>query len=182
MNKSLALLIGLVVVAAGVVGYFTLGKDDAAVTQVGTSVTGNTFNTAKTAMIVWAPTTAAGTSTSILNSDANDRIVKQTQFFCSGLTNAFAQTSAGVASLQFTMATTATANPAAITNANTLLTAAVVATSSPALFVASTSPGVTGTAGKDFARVWAANSYLSVTANATSSTQGCIIGVDYSAT
>lgn len=135
---------------------------------------GATFNTAKIAAINWTLSDSA-TSTSILNGDANDRIVEGAQYWCSGVgTSKTAFTGAGLDALSFSAATTSASAPAIITNTNFVLNT-TVATSTATLFVASTSPGLTATAAQ---RIWASGSYLTFWSNATN-TAACNIGVQY---
>jgi len=151
----------------------------AQVQQVG-SPTGSTFNTAKIAMINWTIAAVSGsngsaTTTSLYNGDSSDRIIQSVQFDCASVgTSKTAYTGAGLANLIFTAATTSSSAPAAITNANVVLSTSV-STSSTELYVSTTTPGLTGSA---FVRRWASGSYLTFASNATN-TAACTIGVSY---
>lgn len=174
MTTKTVLVLAVVAALVGV-GFYTYGGNSNG-TGNSTSVAGNTFNAAKTAMIVWSPISASATTTSILNTDANDRIIKQAQYSCTGLTNSFAQTAAGVAALIFQAATTSASAPANFSGNTNFVLNTTVATSTAELFVGSTTPGATASS---FVRRWGAGTYLTFSANATSSAQTCVIGVDY---
>lgn len=174
---ALAVIAGLV--AGGVVLHFAPVHTQTNV--ISGSSAGATFNTAKFAAIVWQPgnvgtqTNGAATTTSLFNGDASDRIITNLTYSCSGVGSSnTAYTGAGLASLIFTAATSSASVPNSITVTNALLNTNI-ATSSTELFVASTTPGLTGSA---FVRRWAAGSYLTFSSNATN-TATCAIGVNY---
>ena len=172
MKTSEKIILGVIGIIA-VVGLFLPVQK---LINIGASAVNSTFLSAKVAAIAFSPTTGA-TTTSILNTDASDRIVTDAFVTCSGVGTSYtALTGAGLASLQFKMATSSTAFPAIISNTNLLLSSAVIATSSVDVYVATTTPGLAGTS--DFVRRWAAGSYLAVTSNATN-TAACIVGVHY---
>lgn len=163
----------------GAIAFFGLspfGKQ--IVQQTFGSAVGSTFNTAKIAMINWAPTTNAASSTSILNGDASDRIIKQTTYSCSGFNANFNGTAAGgLANEVFTIATTSVANVGLQGNTNFILSTNVATSATVSeVFNASTTPGGTATVNT---RRWAAGTYLSINSTGTSSAAACTIGVDY---
>lgn len=148
------------------------------------SPAGSTFGTAKFAGVAvnLASPGANGTSTSILNGDASDRYISSIKAGCQGVGSSnTAYVGGGLASLQLTVATSTTAAPATNSNTNSVGGGAVVISTSTAVFGISTStiagnstsPGIT-----KVYFVWASNSYLTFTTNATN-TAACTFGVDY---
>jgi len=171
-------LIGLVVVLFVAIGaYFYPG---ASTSLLGASPSGATFGDAKIASIainLAAPGTNA-TSSSILNTDSNDRFIMSEEIGCEGVgTSKTAYTGTGLASLTLTMATSSTAAPTANGNANTL-PVITIGTSTPNFVIASSTAGTPGT--NLVSNIWAAGSYLTITANATN-TAACSAGIRYSA-
>ncbi len=177
-NKSIMFLSFAVVGALfGTVAFFGMSPFIHEVVQqmqVGsTSGTGNTYHAATFA---FNPTTAAATTSSIVNGDAQDRIVTAAYVSCSGVGSSnTAYTGAGLANLTFTMATTAASAPAALVNVAYVLQQNV-ATSTVDTQVASTSISkfATGNAIR-----WQAGSYMSISSNATN-TAACTVTVPYS--
>lgn len=152
----------------------------------GASATGSTFNTAKFAGITasLASVGANGTSTSILNTDANDRYVTSLKAACQGIgTSQTAYSGTGLVALKLTVGTTTTSAPATIPTANLIANAVTVATATPILVIAS-STAITPNAGSNSGNIaalndlWAAGSYLTFWVNATN-TAVCTFGVDY---
>ncbi len=197
LQKSVLALFGVMAIlgAGAFMGFSPFLKVINNVEQIaGASPTGTTFNSAKVAAISWTPSTAAATSTSILNTDANDRYVIDNVIACGQATTSYtAITGGGLANLIFKAATTSTANPAVISNTN-LIMSDTIATSSgiapgatggfPVILVASSSvpaasPILTSNVGvAGFWFDWPAGSYLTFWANATSTT-ACTVGVHY---
>lgn len=166
INFILGLLAGVIIGAAGAIVFS--GSD-----VVETSPTGATFNSAKVAAIVAAPATASATTTSILNSDANDRYITSTFAYCGGLgSSQTAYTGAGLANLTLKAATTSTAAPAALTNTNLVMNVNI-ATTTP-----NTSAVATSTFVSAINQRWAAGSYLTFEFNATN-TAACTVGANY---
>jgi len=170
----------VVAVIAGVLGGFIGGKLSSTTNVVhvdGTtgSPVGSTFNTARIAMI--NASFASATSTGVYNGDTSDRIITDATWDCTGVgTSQTAYTGAGLVTWTISMATSSTASGSSFVNANTnYVVTTVQATSSPEVYVASTTPGLTGSA---FVRRWAAGSYLNIFTNATN-TAACVIGVKY---
>lgn len=154
--------------------YFFPKNETVTVTQVGASSAGSTFSTAKVGEIVgFAPATDSATTTSILNTDANDRVVSSYFASCNTVgTSLTYLTGTGLATLQFTFSTStvATGYGSAKTNGGNLL----VATSTADSFTASsTSPFP-----NPVARIWPTGTYLIVNSNATN-TAVCAVGVHY---
>lgn len=176
MNKIIYTVVGILVL----VGVFFLGKSLGTVNlTAGASATGSTFSTAKEAAITWTLSNSA-TTTSILNTDANDRYIKTAQAMCTGVGTSFtAFTGAALSALTITAATTSTAAPATITNVNTFLTNQTLATTSPNSYFSTSTPELGGGSPfADYARIWAAGSYITFASNATN-TATCTIGVTY---
>ncbi len=160
----------VVAILLGVAGFFFLGSKTK--TQfVSGSAAGATFNTAKTAAIVFAPVSNAASSTSVYNGDASDRIIKDAHITCTG---AAFTAQPNLASVVFSAATTAVSSLGLQANVNLPLFVAV-SSSSAELYVASSTQNTT-------ARRWNAGSYLTFLTNATSTGESCVIGVDYIAT
>lgn len=174
IDIKLVLAIGLCAVIGAVGWFLPLQKPmPLAVSPVGT-----TFGTAKIADVNWTPTTASATSTSVKNSDANDRFVKSVHYFCTGMgTNFFSQTAAGVSALVFQAATSSSASIVSnLPTSNYILSTNVSTSSDVSVLTSTSTPGKTAT--QEYLR-WPAGSYIVFTANATSSTASCTIGVDY---
>lgn len=169
MNTSsvMAGFIGVVGIAVGLVFGFTIWHKDSVQQQqqlAQASPAGTSFSTAKIAEAVLVPTTsgAGATSTSILNTDANDRIVTDAGVSCTGATAAVFGTGS-VAEWSFKAGTTTTANPPALGVAGSLAMNVVMATGTYDGFTA------TSTYTLPAARRWATGTYMSFTTNATSS-------------
>lgn len=163
-------IVGALVVAA-IAGAYLFPH---AVPSFGNAAAGSTFSSAKVAAININPQNRTSTSTSIYNGDASDRIITDAFVTCTGLTNMFGATDAGVINFQWGAATSSVAAP---TNSilNNALSAMniTVATSSADGYTATT------TYTSAFARRWAAGSHLIFQTNATSSSASCQAGVHY---
>lgn len=156
------------------------------------SPAGSSFSNAKFAGTVASLTIpgSTGTSTSILNGDASNRYVMGVKVGCTGLgTSQTAYSGTGLAALTLTVATSSTASPVTNGNTNRVTTPITIATStgtfafasSTATLLATTSVnGSVGVSGgsTDIGTVWASNSYMTFTTNATN-TAACTFGVDY---
>lgn len=171
MNKKY--ILGLVLVGIVAITALFFPKYQTSPIASGTSSTSGTVNnTAKIASIAMALST--GTSSSILNTDATDRIVESGFYSCDNLTTVLnPYNGAGLAALSFEVATTSAAasSATAVTNGNAAFKS-TVATSSSYGFVASSTYAV------PFPRVWAAGSYMTFWSNATT-TASCTIGLHY---
>lgn len=174
------IITGLVVIGAilGTIAFVGFSPFQKTVIEQFGSTAGTTGNTGKRATIVWAPQSSTATTTSILNTDASDRVIISMDMTCAGIgASGTALTSAG---LVVTAATSSTANPGAITNTNLiLLTTNTFATSTAELFQATSSPGLTGVAANVFVRRWASGSYLTFSLNGTQPNATCTIGASY---
>ncbi len=145
----------------------------------GTSPSGSTFASAKFAAVAInvANTGANGTSTSILNTDTNDRYVSAFKLGCSGIGNPLtAYTGAGLASWKVQIGTTSTAAPVSFSsNIAISNTGFVIGTSTTNIMIASSTLLI---ATSSYATLWPANTYMTFFFNATT-TGTCSIGLDY---
>lgn len=175
MNETIK-LIGVGVLSgiiASLIGHAIWPNVTTQVTKTVGSSTGTTFNTAKTAAIVFAPISNTASTTSVYNGDVSDRIIKDAHITCTGA-NFSAATALVSTGVVFSAATTAVASLGLQSNVNLALSVAV-GTSTAELYVASSSQNT-------IARRWNAGSYLTFLTNATSTGESCVIGVDYIAT
>ena len=177
MTKTIILGVLAVIVTGGIVGGYYFPKNNPV---FGSSPAGSTFSTQKVAQVAvnLASPGSNGTSTSILNTDANDRFITGEEVGCETVgTSKTAYTGTGLASLTLTIATTSTAAPATISNTNTL-PVVTIATATPNFVISSSTAGTPGTS--IVSNIWASGSYLSFATNATN-TALCTIGVRYTA-
>lgn len=178
--------LGAVGVVLGTLAFFGLSPYGQTIIQqfAGSSPAGTTFNTAKIAEIAVSPSApgANATSSSILNTDANDRLILSEEIGCQGVGQSKAAYSgAGLAALTLSVATSSTASPAANANTNVVgSSAATIGTSTPNFVMASStaSNGATSPGSALVSNIWAAGSYLTLTFNATN-TASCVVGVRY---
>lgn len=174
MTKSVFAVLGAVVIGLAIVGGYFYPKFAA----VGGSSAGTTFNTAKFAGAVasLASAGANGTTTSILNTDAFDRIVLDVEAGCEGVgSSKTAYTGTGLANLFVTVGTTSTAAPAAFPSGFNVVGGVNynISTSTPNTLLASSTAGVSTTS-----IIWSAGSYLTYFTNATN-TAACTFGSRY---
>lgn len=174
-GKALVATLCAVVIGAAIWGAY---KYPQAVVQGTGSAAGVAFNTAKFAgeTASLASPGANGTSTSILNSDSSDRYITSVVAACNTVgTSRTAYSGAGLANWNITVATTSTADPAALPSGYNPVLGGVlnISTSTPNTLVASSTAGVSSTT-----LIWAANSYLTFWSNATN-TAACTFGANY---
>lgn len=174
MNQTLQNFLGAAVaglLAAVVVLHFApVQTVTNTVTTAGSSA-GTTFNTAKTAAIVFAPVSNAASSTSVYNGDSSDRIIKDAHITCTGANFTAANS---IAQVTFQAATTSGTTQGVAGNPRLALST-TVATSAAEVYVATSSMNT-------IARRWNSGSYLTFNTNATSTGLSCVVGVDYIAT
>jgi len=171
--KTTLTVVGIVLAAAiGVAAYL---HADALKSFVSFgSAAGSSFNSAKVAAININPRSITSTSTSLYNSDASDRIVTDAFVTCSGLTNMFGATSAGLSTYQWYAATSSVPAPtASVANVPLAAMNTTVATSSDNGYTATT------TYTNAFARRWNSGTYMIFQTNGTSSAATCQAGVHY---
>ncbi len=175
MNKALTVVAFVVLAALAVGAYFYPGTSQ----NLGNSSPGTNFNTEKQAAVAISLATpgAGATSTSILNTDAGSRYISSFKVGCSNVgTSQTAYTGTGLSSLQLTIATTATANPATIpVGFADVANAFALGTGTVNLLVASST---LTTATSSLAAIWHAGENLTFWFNATN-TAACTIGVSY---
>lgn len=143
----------------------------------GSSPVGSSFSTAKFygVTVNLATPGVYGTSTSILNTDSQDRYVSALKVGCQGVGQSKTPyTGAGNVNLQIIAGTTTTAAPATSTLAQSLAMNFTIATGLPTAFVSSST---LQTATSTNATVWAANTYMTFFFTATN-TAVCTVGVD----
>lgn len=148
--------------------------------QVAGSSAGTLFSTAKVAEIAINPTVNAATSTSILNGDANDRIIDSSFVSCATSSGAVTTNGgSGVATWNWLSATTSTSALGLQGNTNYAMNITVPTSTTDNSYVASsTSPASVRN------RLWPSGSYLTFNINASSSnaTLTCQVGSYYHAT
>lgn len=180
MSTTSKTLLAFAVVAGivGVIGFFGFSPFQSSQVQVATfSPTSSTFGTAKFAGIAvnLANPGANATSSSVLNTDANDRYVTVMRYACQNIgTSKTAYTGSGLQSLNVTAATSSTAAPATNANTNSVQSGPTnIGTSTTQFAVASSTSG-----SSNISLVWASGSYMTFSTNATNTAQ-CTFGVDY---
>lgn len=173
MNKTLALVGAIVLfLIGGFVGY-SLHAPEVQTFQA----VGDTASSAKIAQVTLdlsttTPSTVGG-ACKLYNSDSRDRIINAITFDLNGVTTLYGA-SGGIATWNWLMATS-TATDIYTAAGNRVLNT-TVATSSPYVYVASTTPGTTGT--PQF-RIWGAGTCLNLFLNGTSTAVTGNIRVDY---
>lgn len=169
MTKKIIFWLSLTLVVA--LGAYIFVFSPKSVT-VGASPVGTQAGTAKLATINWSLATNAATTTSIFNNDRQDRIIQGSFIACTLVgTSKTPLTGTGLAALTVSSATSSTANPSTLTNANKVMNATTVATSSPWVLATASAPSGS-------TLVWPTQTYLSFASNATNTAQ-CVVGVNY---
>lgn len=184
MNTSkdtyVALLVGVVIAATVIGGYFFPRVSAPVIQQISSaSPAGSTFNYMKIAAITVAMTSA--TSSTVLNTDSNDRIVLSTEIGCEkvGSSNTL-NTGTGLASLTVLVGTSSTATPTATALFSPSLEIGnVTLATSSANFIFASSTAVTATSSS--ASIWASGTYMAFVSNATN-TAVCTFAVHYLST
>lgn len=175
MTKKIIYVVGIVIGVVALIGSYYYPK---VLNNVGASPSGSTFGDAKTASVVisLASPGANGTSTSILNTDTNDRYVTSWHTACENMgTSKTAYTGAGLANLQESVGTTTTAAPATFISFSAIASGFNLATGTTNMLVSSST---LATATSSLAIVWPANTYMTFSFNATN-TAVCTTGVNY---
>ena len=178
-TKSILALVGALIIAVAIYGGYQYPK----LVAFGAAPAGSTFNDAKFAGVAinLASPGANGTSTSILNTDANTRYVTSFNLGCSGVgTSLSANAGSGIANLLVTVATSSAASPNALVGFSDVANALVVATTSVNAYTATSTiaAGQTMTASSSLSSVWPTNTYMTFFFNATN-TALCTVGVHY---
>lgn len=148
--------------------------------QVGTTVQGGTYNTSLQASVAINLATPGvnATSSTILNTDANDRYISAIKVGCENIgTSKTAYSGGGLATLTLKVATSSTAAPLDVPSTNLVGGGSLtIATSTPNFGIASSTMAIPGVSLVNF--IWAAGSNIDFTVNATN-TAVCTVGVDY---
>ena len=161
---------------AGLVAFFGYSPFVKLVQNFSASPAGTTSQTAKFFSVVANLGTpgANATSSSILNTSANDYYVKSMNVGCETVgTSQTAYTGAGLASLTVKAATTSTAAPAS--NANTNLAGSITISTTTPNFVEASTTASSGSNSVNY--IWASGAYMTFTTNATN-TAACTFGVE----
>lgn len=176
LSKAVLALVTGLIAGALVLWLAPAGKVIKEVTSGNTgSPSGTTFSTAKIAAININPQSVTSSSTSLFNGDASDRMVLDTYVSCSGLTNMFGGTGAGLATYDWYMGTSSVAAPTGTIAGNTFLAARIsVATSSPGIGFTATSTYTSSPT-----RLWRAGEYMVIQTTGTSSAAVCNAGLHY---
>lgn len=169
--------LGILLVGVAI-GRFTFKNEVLA----GASPVGSTFTTAKFAAVTASFLTS--TSTSVLNTDANDRVILSLKYGCTGVGSSFTQvtgvplTSAGLTLKAATTSTIAPFAPLSVANTNLAISTTIATSSaqSGVLTFASSTQALTNPL--SYNQLWLAGSYLTFFTNATN-TAACTIGVEY---
>lgn len=174
LQKSVLAIVGIVVLVGSYGGYRYLFSSPSQI--AGTSPTGSTFGTAKYAGITanLAAPGANATSSSILNTDSNDRYPTAVRIGCQGIgTSKVAYSGGALANLLLSVGTSSTAAPTQVPG--TLVTGSTITigtTTGQDVVNTVVTASVLGAA------VWPAGSYMTFFTNATNTAQ-CTFGVDY---
>lgn len=180
--KNVLLSVLVIGAVLGTFAFFNVSPFRSVIEQAVGSAVGSTFNTAKIAAVDMSPATNAATSTSILNTDASARWVEGAIVACTGIQNAFTNTTGtGLASYLLQAATTSVANLGSQGNTNLAvnLTVATGTTGAAVFSYSATSTASAGTSAPNpVAFYWAPSTYLTFTFNATS-TGACIVKTSY---
>lgn len=169
MIKNILLALGITMVVFGAY-FFPMVKETV---ELG-SAPGTQFGTAKVAQVNINPQSITSTSTSLYNSDGSDRFVTDAFVSCSGLTSMAGATAGGVATFNWTAATTSSPAPTATVATRALAAMQVTLATSTAYNLTATSTYAT-----PWPRIWRAGEYMTFQTNATSSATACTVGVSY---
>lgn len=164
--KNIIISAGAIGVLLGVAAFFGYSPFLKIVQNFGTT----SGNAASQKIAQWSfnpSSTSATTSSSLINSDGQDRIVSGVDVTCSGVTTA----DTSVANWTFLVATTSASAPAGFANSNYVFGVNISTTTSE-VFTSTT------TITKADTRRWASGTYLTVSANATD-TAACIVAARY---
>jgi hypothetical protein len=168
------IIIGFVVVAVIAIGGYFFPRNKVS-QSFGASPTGATFGDAKRAAVVINPlvTGQNGTSTTLVNTDSNNRIVTDSFVDCNGVGNPLtAGNGTGLATWTLQIATTSTASPASV-GSNLVANITISTSTSDTFNATSTNPGP-----NPVGRIWPAGGNLTFFLNATT-TGACTAGVNY---
>ena len=177
MTKYIVSVVIALIVAGGVYGGYKYLVTPS-VQPAGSVTNGSPIaNTSKVAETTFNMLT--GTSTSIQNTDAQDRIIISNEYFCSTIgTSQTAYTGAGLSALTLQAATTSssylTTPNQVVGNTNYTVNVTIGTSTTEGYIASSTSPAGNGADG----RRWAAGTWMTWFTNATNTAQ-CIVDVKY---
>lgn len=172
MNTTQKIIAGFVVVGLIAVGGYFFPHSSKVTQVLQAGAVGDVNGSPRIVQVSLDLSTTTPTSPTVLatstmfNSDGRDRIVTSIELF---VTNIGSSTSNGSGVSSWIVKIGTSTDIYTVGVATSLLYNSSFSTSTPILFVASTSPGVVGTSGSDFARIWKAGTYLNTFLNATSS-------------
>lgn len=170
--KNYFIVLGIILFGIAVYGAYQYPKS---VLSFGT--TSGTASTQHIAEFSFNPTVGTATSTSVQNTDGQDRVVRSVDIACSGVGSSnTAYTGAGLAALNMKAATSSSASPVTLTNTNYTFNVNISTSTTDMYVSSSTSNGVNSTTGNSMR--WQAGSYMTVASNATN-TAACIVSVSY---
>lgn len=197
MNKNTKIVLGVIVGVVVIIGaYFSPRSTHTTVIQAG--AVGDVNSSSRIAqcsldMSTTSPTlaTTTGATGCLLNTDSRDRIITSVEFYGANLGTMVNGTLGVQATTTIVVSTSTT--PFYPNSGNSILSQGIATTTNgstalPAVFFATSSPGIIGTGStvtygapviNSFARVWAAGTYLSAYMNATSTTGSGTLTIKY---
>jgi hypothetical protein len=173
MKNSTKIILGAILVALLVEASYLLTHQDSSVQAI--SPAGTTGTSGKYYSQTISLATAAGTTTSMLNSSGQDLAMRAFDVMCQGVgTSLTAYSGAGLASLNFKAATSSINNVTNnVADINTKYMVNInVGTSTTDDYAATSTEGVI----QGTSKIWPNGTYLIVSANATN-TASCAVGV-----
>lgn len=171
MKNTKYYVLGLIVALVIGGSYFYPKQKEASVVQVG--AVGDFNSTSRIAQLVVDMTTTTPTTINgacLTNGDSRDRIVTSVDFYLASL-GSFTSNGTGLVNLIFTLATS---SGVYIAPSGSQLLNTSVTTTTPQLFVSSSTPGVSSLSTGSFSRVWAAGSCLNLFQNGTTTATGVL--------
>lgn len=167
------IITGIVCLIVGAIAGFILApRQNVSYTVQGISSPGATNSSAKEYTVTMAPLLAAGTTTSLLNTDGTDRFIKDSFAACTGVgtSNAYLTGTGGIAALLVQMSTSTVGSTGLQGNTN-YASSITISTTTPWAYTSTSTLAATGVAGL----IWPSGTYLNITFNATN-TAACTVG------
>lgn len=169
LNITNVLLVVLIVLT---VGMYTKKTSTYVTNQTVAGAVGDTQSTPKMYQVQLDTATAGNYISadnryqyaSVVNGNSGDRIIESIEYVFTGST----AVSTSTALQNLIVATSSSATAGFAGNTNYVLNTSI-ATTTPTLYIASTTPGLTGT---NYNRTWTAGTYLSIQSNATTTALG----------
>jgi hypothetical protein len=177
-NTPISVYVVSLFVALAIAGGYFFPRPLAPQIALSASPQGSTFGNSLSASVTMNLAGPTGTTTSILNTDSNDRLVTSSHLGCEGVGNSFTPgTGTGLANLTFSVGTTSTNFSSSIIAPNPFAKIAAynAATNTVNMELSSST---LATATSSLAIVWPAGSYMTFWFNATN-TAVCTAGVSY---